>query len=30
MASKLRLITDISVETLTQISNYPDDWLSFL
>lgn len=30
MASKLRLITDLYGETLTQISNNPDDWMSFL
>lgn len=30
MASKLRLITDIYGETLTQISKNPDDWMSFL
>ena len=30
MASKLRLITDLYGETLTQISKNPDDWMSFL
>ena len=30
MASKLRLITDLYGETLTQISKNPDDWISFL
>lgn len=30
MASKLRLITDLYGETLTQISRNPDDWMSFL
>jgi len=30
MASKLRLITDLYGETLTQISNDPKDWMSFL
>lgn len=30
MASKLRLITDMYGETLTQISKNPDDWMSFL
>ena len=30
MASKLRLITDLYGETLTQISNSPDNWMSFL
>ena len=30
MASKLRLITDLYGETLTQISNNPDEWMSFL
>ena len=30
MASKLRLITDLYGETLTQISNDPSDWMSFL
>lgn len=30
MASKLRLITDLYGETLTQISKNPEDWLSFL
>ena len=30
MASKLRLITDLYGETLTQISNNPDNWMSFL
>lgn len=30
MANKLRLITDIYGETLTQISKNPDDWMSFL
>ena len=30
MASKLRLITDLYGETLTQISQNPDDWMSFL
>ena len=28
MASKLRLITDLYGETLTQISKNPDDWMS--
>ena len=30
MASKLRLITDLYGETLTQISKNPDGWMSFL
>ena len=30
MASKLRLITDLYGETLTEISNNPDEWMSFL
>ena len=30
MASKLRLITELYGETLTQISKNPDDWISFL
>lgn len=30
MASKLRLITDLYGETLTQISKNPDDWMLFL
>jgi len=30
MESKLRLITDLYGETLTQISKNPDDWMSFL
>lgn len=30
MTSKLRLITDLYGETLTQISKNPDDWMSFL
>lgn len=30
MASKLRLITDLYGENLTQISKNPDDWMSFL
>lgn len=30
MASKLRLITDLYGETLTQINKNPDDWMSFL
>ena len=30
MASKLRLITDLYGETLTQIRKNPDDWMSFL
>lgn len=30
MSSKLRLITDLYGETLTQISKNPDDWMSFL
>lgn len=30
MASKLRLITDLYGETLTQISKNPEDWMSFL
>lgn len=30
MASKLRLITDLYGETLTQISKNSDDWMSFL
>ena len=30
MASKLRLITELYGETLTQISKNPDDWMSFL
>lgn len=30
MASKLRLITDLYGETLTQISKNTDDWMSFL
>ncbi len=30
MASKLRLITDLYGETLTQISKNPDEWMSFL
>lgn len=30
MASKLRLITDLYGETLTQISKNQDDWMSFL
>ena len=30
MASKLRLITDLYGETLTQISNSTDNWMSFL
>lgn len=30
MASKLRLITDLYGETLTQISKNPDDWMTFL
>lgn len=30
MASKLKLITDLYGETLTQISKNPDDWMSFL
>ena len=30
MASKLRLITDLYGETLTQISNNPNEWMSFL
>lgn len=30
MASKLRLITDLYGEILTQISKNPDDWMSFL
>ena len=30
MASKLRLITDLYGGTLTQISNDPNDWMSFL
>lgn len=30
MASKLRLITDLYGETLTQISKNPDDWMSYL
>ena len=30
MASKLRLITDLYGETLTQISKNPDDWMSLL
>ncbi len=30
MASKLRLITDLYGETLTQISSNPNDWMSFL
>ena len=30
MASKLRVITDLYGETLTQISKNPDDWMSFL
>lgn len=30
MASKLRQITDLYGETLTQISKNPDDWMSFL
>lgn len=30
MASKLRLITNLYGETLTQISKNPDDWMSFL
>ena len=30
MASKLRLITDLYGETLTQISKNADDWMSFL
>lgn len=30
MASKLRLITDLYGETLTQISKNPNDWMSFL
>ena len=30
MASKLRLITDLYGETLTKISNNPNEWMSFL
>ena len=30
MASKLRLITDLYGETITQISKNPDEWMSFL
>ena len=30
MASKLRLITDLYGETLTKISNNPEDYMSFL